>query len=388
MATARRISHKSKVAIQQEVPATDSQLPDRRWLRQLRSRLAKWFDQHARDLPWRQTRDPYHVWISEIMLQQTQVATVIPYFERFIAAFPTIAALAAAPEQQVLRHWEGLGYYRRARQLHRAAALIVAEFDGRFPDRMDHVRQLPGIGRYTAGAILSIAFDQPQPIVEANTQRLYSRLLAYRGDLASKGGQQLLWDFATALAPENGAGMLNQALMELGALVCTPRSPACPRCPVAALCPTFRQGWQEQIPRPRAKPIIEAVRHAAVVVRRRQKILLRQQRPDERWAGLWDFPRFELPDSDIELKDRLAAGVLTQTGIAIGPAAPLVVLKHGVTRFRITLECFEAKYASQTGTPISETRWVGTKELSDYPLSITGRRLARLLQTDERSTDE
>jgi A/G-specific adenine glycosylase len=380
MATASRIAHKSKTAKQESISSLPAdQLPDRPWLKSFRSQLLKWFGEHARDLPWRRSRDPYRVWVSEIMLQQTQVATVIPYFERFLAAFPTIADLAAAPEQQELRHWEGLGYYRRARQLHRAAQLIASELKGKFPDDPDEVRRLPGIGRYTAGAILSIAFDQPQPIVEANTQRLYSRLLAYGGDLQNKQGQRLLWDFAAAVLPRRGAGTLNQALMELGALICTPRAPACQACPVAALCRARRDGLQEQIPRPRPKPVIEAVRHAAVVVRRGGKILLRQQRPEERWAGLWDFPRFALEQINGEVDAELSAGVLAQTGVRIGPASPLAVLKHGVTRFRITLECFDAAGLSQRGKAISETRWVDVAELDDYPLSTTGRRLADLV---------
>src|SRR5437870_3575879 len=174
-----------------------------------------WCADHARELPWRRSRDPYPVWVSELMLQQTQVATVRDYFKRFIAAFPTVDELAAADEQDVLRLWEGLGYYRRARQLHRAAQSIVAEHGGQFPNEREAVRKLPGIGRYTAGAILSIAFDQPEPILEANTVRLLSRLAAYRGDPLAKPGQDLLWAWAEALVPREEPGLFNQALMEL-----------------------------------------------------------------------------------------------------------------------------------------------------------------------------
>ena len=182
------------------------------------------------------------------MLQQTQVATVAEYFPRFLQAFPTVQALAAAPEEQVLRLWEGLGYYRRARQLHRAAGVIVAEHDGRFPRELQAVLQLPGIGRYTAGAITSIAFDARSPILEANTIRLLSRLLAYRGDLQQAAAQKKLWAFAEQLLPQRKTGAFNQALMELGSLVCSPRSPDCRQCPVMSLCPTFREGLQDVIP--------------------------------------------------------------------------------------------------------------------------------------------
>ena len=199
--------------------------PDAAWRRAFRRQLLAWYRRHKRDLPWRRTSDPYAVWVSEIMLQQTQVATVIPYFERFLAAFPTIRALAAADERDVLRHWEGLGYYRRARQMHLAARVLVAQHAASFPRELDTVRTLPGIGRYTAGAIASIAFDLRAPILEANTVRLLSRLVAFDGDPASTAGQHALWSLADALLPARGCGEFNQALMELGSLVCAPPGP-------------------------------------------------------------------------------------------------------------------------------------------------------------------
>ena len=211
-------------------------LPDPQWQRELRRRLVAWYATNARELPWRRSSDPYRIWVSEIMLQQTQVATVKPYFDRFLDAFPTVEALAAADEHQVLRLWEGLGYYRRARQLHRAAQQIVAEHGGQFPRDRETVRQLPGIGRYTAGAILSMAFDAREPILEANTVRLWSRLLAYRGDATSAAGSRLLWGAAEAILPRTGSGTLNQSLMELGSTVCLPKAPRCDACPVAMLC--------------------------------------------------------------------------------------------------------------------------------------------------------
>ena len=185
---------------------TRRSLPDAAWMAQFRRRILAWFRGNARDLPWRRTRDPYAIWVSEIMLQQTQVVTVIGYFERFLAAFPTIADLAAADEQQVLRLWEGLGYYRRARQLHAAARVIVAEHQGRFPREPQQIRALPGIGRYTAGAIASIGWDAREPILEANTIRVFSRLLAYRGDPQKNAGQQLLWEFAAGCCPRGTPG--------------------------------------------------------------------------------------------------------------------------------------------------------------------------------------
>src|SRR5829696_9017185 len=224
------------------------------WKRKLRRSLLAWFKRHKRDLPWRASRDPYRVWLSEIMLQQTQVVTVVPYFDRIIAAFPNVEALAAADEADVLRLWEGLGYYRRARQLHAAARAIVGEHGGVFPDDPEAVRTLPGVGRYIAGAILSFAFDRPAPIVEANTQRVLARWLAWRDDLKTPASVARLWQAAAALVPPEGAGRFNQAFMELGATVCTPRAPLCLICPVAAECRARALGLQDALPVRSAPP--------------------------------------------------------------------------------------------------------------------------------------
>jgi A/G-specific adenine glycosylase len=359
-------------------------LPDATCRRALRRRLLAWYDIHARDLPWRRRAgDPYAVWLSEIMLQQTQVGTVKAYFDRFIHALPTIESLAQADEHKVLRLWEGLGYYRRARQLHQAAKLIVAEHDGRFPRDPQVVRRLPGIGRYTAGAILSIAFDAREPILEANTLRLLSRLLGYAGDPRSTDGQRLLWAMAEILLPRRSVGRFNQALMELGSEVCTPRSPQCEQCPIALQCLAYQQGRQQEIPPPKNKPPIEAVREAAVVVRRRGRILLLRWPKGRRWAGLWDFPRFPIHAEPIAaLHQELIENVRELTGVTIAPGQNIATLTHGVTRFRITLDCYRAEYRScdrKTAAPL-ETQWVRTTELDDYPLSSTGRKLANLVK--------
>ena len=222
------------------------------WLRTFRGRLRSWYANKARDLPWRQTRDPYRIWVSEVMLQQTQVETVKPYFQRFLKAFPNVKRLAAAKEEEVLRLWEGLGYYRRGRQLHAAAVKIVDEHGGRFPREVPSLLALPGIGRYTAGAIASIAFDRRAPILEANTIRLHARLIGYRQDPAKSAGQKLLWEAAEDVLPRKEVARFNQALMELGSLVCTPRRPRCEQCPVSNLCAVFAAGSR----RMRARPVL------------------------------------------------------------------------------------------------------------------------------------
>lgn len=352
------------------------EFPDARWRRRLRQALLDWFAQSARDLPWRRTRDPYSIWISETMLQQTQVETVRAYYERFLQRFPTVMDLANADEQEVLRVWEGLGYYRRARQLHQAARQIVERHGGQFPTDFESVRQLPGVGRYTAGAVLSIALDQPLPILEANTIRLYCRLLAYSGDPYRSAGQKTLWEFAEFLVPESGAGAFNQALMELGSGVCRPQSPACLICPVTQLCPTRAQGLQEQVPRSKAAKQYEAVQEAAVLIRRQGKLLVRRCASNERWAGLWDFPRFVI-DQLPAPKDRVVACVEQMIGVKVELGEQVTQIKYGVTRFRITLAAYEARYRSGKLNGQHECRWIAADELSELPLSVTGRKLTR-----------
>jgi A/G-specific adenine glycosylase len=357
-------------------------LPEGRWKETFRRRLFAWFRRSARDLPWRRTRDPYSVWVSEIMLQQTQVATVIPYFERFLATFPTIESLAKAPESKVLRLWEGLGYYRRARQLHEAAKIIASEHGGVFPTELATVQSLPGIGRYTAGAILSIARDAREPILEANTIRLLSRLLAYRGDPRRSAGQQLLWTFAKALLPRRSTGVFNQALMELGSTICTPRDPRCAACPVESLCPTRTKGWQRLVPPPKSKKRYEQVSEAAVIVWRGDRVLVRRCADRERWAGLWDFPRFACRHRRGEACRReIAQKVASLTGVDVELGARLTTVKYGVTRFRITLVCYQAAYVKG---PIQDgqARWIVPEELDELPLSVTGRQLSRLAQSN------
>jgi A/G-specific adenine glycosylase len=347
-----------------------------------RRRLLAWYGKHARDLPWRQGRDAYRIWLSEVMLQQTTVAMATPYFDRFVAAFPTVHHLAGADEQRILHMWEGLGYYRRARGLHAAAKQVVAEHGGEFPRDVKSLMRLPGVGRYTAGAVASFAFDVPAPIVEVNTLRVLTRLTAYKGDPASTAGQRFVWQTAEDLLPRNGAGRFNYALMELGAIVCKPAAPRCEACPVTAHCAAFQLGLQSELPRLAAKPKVTAVREAAVVVRRNGHVLLRQRPKGERWEGMWDFPRFELAsEGPLFVRDELIAKVREQTGVAIEPGGVLKTLKHGVTRFRITLDCYEARPAGGRvrSTAQRPVRWTPLAELTLLPLSVSGRKIAGLI---------
>jgi A/G-specific adenine glycosylase len=349
----------------------------------LRRRLLAWYAKHARDLPWRRSRDPYRVWISEIMLQQTQVATVRDYFTRFIQTFPNVRRLAVADEADVLRLWEGLGYYRRARQLHAAAQQVVAQHAGTLPQEPGELQSLPGIGRYTAGAIASIAFDKRAAILEANTIRLLSRLIAFRGNPHSTTGQRLLWQVAEKILPQKHVAKFNQALMELGSLVCTPVEPKCNECPLATLCAANAAGLQREIPAAKPRTVFTELREAAVIVRKNGSLLMRRCGDDERWAGLWDFPRFELEASGpLFAMDEIATKVAAQTGITCAPRTHLRTIRHGVTRFRITLDCYEAAFVSGRVRPVAKSavRWLALAELSALPLSTTGRKIANLIR--------
>jgi A/G-specific adenine glycosylase len=347
-------------------------------LARLRRRLLTWFDRHRRDLPWRRDRDPYRVWVSEVMLQQTTVAAVGPYFERFVAAFPTVTALARADEQDVLRLWEGLGYYRRARHLHRAACRLAAEHGGRLPDDPAVWADLPGVGRYILGAVLSQAFDRRLPIVEANSLRVLCRLFGYAGDPRSGDGQKWLWETARRVLPAKRVGDFNQAVMELGALVCTPAAPKCDVCPVAGECVARAKGLQDMIPRKAARPAVTEVREVALAIRRGPRVLL-ARRPDDapRWANMWEFPHGELEaDESYEAAAVRLLGPLTGLTADLGPE--LLTVRHGVTRFRITLVCLEAEYRGGKFRSAFYDRglWLRPAELAEYPVSVPQRKLA------------
>jgi A/G-specific adenine glycosylase len=352
--------------------------------RRLPKRLLDWFAHSRRDFPWRRDRDPYRIWVSEVMLQQTQAATVVPYFERFLLAFPTLADLAAADEQDVLRLWEGLGYYRRARDLLRTAQSLAATNGGRFPDEPAALDGLPGLGRYTRNAVLSQAFDRRLPILEANSVRVLTRLFGRTGDPRLGPEQRWLWAAAEALLPSRRVGDFNQALMELGALVCTPATPRCGECPLAGNCVARQLGLQAVIPARASPPAPTLIREAAVVIRRGEQVLLLQRPPEGRWASLWEFPHGPLVDG--EAPDAAAARLLPElTGLKCRLGSELITLRHGVTRFRITLVCFEAEYLSGEfrSAFYRQAGWLTPKELGAYPVSSPQRRLAKAL-TDDR----
>lgn len=329
------------------------------------------------------------------MLQQTTVVAVVPYFERFLARFPTVQELAAATQDEVLKYWEGLGYYSRARNIHKAANEVVSRFGGEFPRTVDELHSLPGIGRYTAGAIMSFAFNLPAPIVEANTLRLYCRLMAYADNPRSTAGQRALWKFAEELVPDRDPGSINQALMEIGSQVCTPTSPRCEECPLQAICKAFATGMQSELPRLAARPEITPVIEYSIAIKRDERYLLRKNPEGQRWAGLWDFVRLStipeelLPDKGLKPQRSIPAALTRELERTVRDACGcesrisdfISEIKHSVTRYRIRLQCLIAEW--QGGEPIGEEiRWLSPTEFDNVPLSVTGRKFALLLSSE------
>lgn len=356
---------------------------DAKWKAAFRRKILKWFDGNQRDLPWRKNKTRYRIWVSEIMLQQTQVATVRNYYDRFIKSFPTVSELAAADESHVLKLWEGLGYYRRARQMHAAAKTIVELHDGEFPIDFESILSLPGIGRYTAGAILSISHDQRLPILEGNTIRLFARLAKMRSDPRTTPNQKILWRFSESLLPRKRCGDFNQALMELGSEVCHPKRPKCLACPISDLCPTAIQGLQEQIPVSTKTMKYEDINEAVVVVRKGNKFLIRQCGPGERWENLWDFPRYciERTIGPDQLCILLSEKLKQQTGLTAVVHRSTRQIKHAVTRFRITLDCCPANNVKGRLKRSPEVlKWMTIKEIQQAPMSVTGRKIAESLK--------
>lgn len=295
--------------------------------------LLAWYRRGNRDLPWRRSRDPYFIWVSEIMLQQTRVDTVIPYFNRFVERFPTVRDLAEAPEADVLKHWEGLGYYSRARNLQAAAKEVTERYGGRIPDDVEAVRGLKGVGPYTSGAILSIAFNRPEPAVDGNVMRVLSRYFCIDEDIAKPATRVGMEGLARELIPEGAAGDFNQALMELGALVCTPRSPHCLTCPVMEHCAGRIAGREEELPvKSKAKPPKPQHRLAVLAKRADGRVLARQRPAQGLLARLWELPHVEAPGVDTwdsaEAGPRWLAETLALEGVDVAPTRHLGDAEH------------------------------------------------------------
>jgi A/G-specific adenine glycosylase len=351
----------------------------------IRSRLLTWYHHHRRDLPWRGETSPYRIWISEVMLQQTQIATVIPYYQRFLERFPTLADLAAASLSEVLKLWEGLGYYARARNLHRAAIEIMEQHGGRFPRSYAELRQLPGFGDYSAGAVASIAFGEAVPAIDGNVRRVLARLLALSEDVTRGSAVQRLHEFASALVDPEVPGDWTQAMMELGATVCGPQHPRCPLCPVNDLCQARQQGLERSLPVKPAKKPLPHFDVAAAVIRQDGRVLIAQRPPQGMLGGLWEFPGGKQEPHET-LAECLHREIREELGVDIAVDEPIVIVKHSYTHFKITLHAFACRLLA--GQPqalgVADWRWVTPAELDAFAFPRTDQKIIVAMRGDQR----
>jgi len=328
-------------------------------------RLLAWYGLCGRDLPWRNTRDPYRIWLSEIMLQQTTVTAVIPYYQRFLNIFPAVAVLAGAPLDKVIELWAGLGYYSRARNLHRAAQTVVSDFGGSFPATVAELTTLPGIGRSTAGAIVSIAFDRPAPILDGNVRRVLVRLFAYEGDPRSTAAERQLWTWAEALTSKDQPHDYAQAIMDLGAMVCVPRDPACLDCPLADLCQARRMGLERQLPASRPGKRVPVRRQVALLVERGGRYLVRPRPAEGFLGGLWEFPVGGLSDGESPL---VAAGRLAGELGVNGERQTAGRLRHAYSHFTLELDLVTVQLEPGGRVAEGDWQWQSPAQLARTPL--------------------
>ncbi len=376
-------------------------------IRTIQGAMARWFAKTQRTMPWRGSRDPYAIWVSEIMLQQTQVETVRPYFLRFMRSFPDVQALARAPLGRVLKAWEGLGYYSRARNLHRAARLVVKDLAGRLPDSAAALRKLPGIGPYTAGAIASIAFGQEEPALDGNVARVLCRVFCIRQNPKKATTQRKLWGLAKELVTPGrttrqvSAGIINQALMDLGAMVCVPRRPRCDVCPLgqpwclaptvpgtsgAALCVARQRGEQDRLP-VRAKR--KAVPHydiAVGLIWRKGRVLIDRRKPEGLLGGLWEFPGGKRRWGE-SLKAALRREVREELVVGVRVGRPFMKVRHAYSHFRITIHVFECRLSAPARPAIKALgcaawRWARVSDLGRYAFPAANQKILAAMRRD------
>jgi len=331
--------------------------------------LTRWFVKNQRSLPWRMTSDPYSIWVSEVMLQQTQVSTVIPYYEKFLEAFPSLESLAKAPEEKVLKLWAGLGYYSRARNLHKGAQYLVSHLQNSFPQQRAEILKVPGIGPYTAGAILSIAFNLKEPLVDGNVERVFSRYFGYSDPIDSVKAKKFFWKKAEELVNlSQEPRLFNQALMELGSLICTKSTPQCGDCPIQKDCTAFQQNLTQDIPRKQKKVKYKEVFLVKLIFENQGRFFLRKNRKTEWWAGLWDFPSMEL-DSPKNWTTKIQKLAESHSPVAW---KELSHEKHTVTHHKLSVIPLHLKVRKK---PPFEGEWVLGSDLKDRPVSALVRRI-------------
>ncbi len=360
--------------------------PSHEQIASIQEALLAWYKVHQRDLPWRRTTDPYAIWISEVMLQQTQVPTALPYYERFVACFPDIKTLAEARLDDVLKAWEGLGYYARAKNLHRAAKQVLEERGGQLPSTYKELLKLPGIGRYTAGAIASIAFGKDEPVLDGNVIRVLCRLFLIETDPKKGPTRKKLWRIARTLIPTGKASLANQALMDLGATLCTVQMPRCDGCPLASDCLAHCEGREAELPvRSKRKRIPHYSIATGLVWDRPQspeaKLLITKRKADDMLGGLWEFPGGH-QESGETLEECLRRELWEELRIEVAIQEPFVTVKHAYSHFRVTLHTFHCLHTN--GNPqtidVEEWRWVSLKDVDQYAFPTADRKIIAALR--------
>jgi A/G-specific adenine glycosylase len=347
--------------------------------------LLSWYRDHGRNLPWRQTRDPYAIWVAEVMLQQTRVETVIPYFKRWMGTFPTIETLAAADREEVLAQWEGLGYYRRAHLIHQAAQLVVQEHDRRLPDDPAELERLPGIGRYTAAAIAAIAFNLDSIALDGNLRRVLSRLIDLDQEPRSAQGEAKLLEAGKSYLPTGRGAAFNQALMDLGSLICRSAEPSCSQCPVAEHCLAKQRGTQAQRPLKRTKRRIPHHQVTAAVLRRNGKVLIGRRPQGKLLGGLWEFPGGKR-DNEESLETCIRREIKEELGVEIEALDRIGAYDHAYTHFRVTVVAFGCKLIRGRPRAIEheEILWAEISRLDQYPMGKVDRLIAKDLAAGQR----
>jgi len=340
----------------------------------LQTRLLNWYNNNKRILPWRDHPSAYAVWVSEIMLQQTRVETVIPYFEEWMRLFPNLQALAEASEQDVLNAWEGLGYYSRARNLHKAAKHVVDELDGNLPDELTELIKLPGIGRYTAGAIASIAFGKDEPALDGNLKRVYARLFDLSEPVDSPKDERILWDVARQNLPRGKAGDFNQALMDLGAMICLPKNPRCSICPLIEDCKAKLSGTQNIRPVRKPKKVVPHYVHVAGVIIKRGKVLLAQRPSNGLLGGMWEFPNGRVDGDPV---GELVKVLKSEYGLRVRKKEAVGVVRHAYTHFKVTVHAYRCEYSSTFNE--KNLKWVLLDDLDKFPMGKVDRRIADMI---------
>jgi len=356
---------------------------EEKYKQRFRRRLLSWYEKHRRDMPWRETDDPYKIWVSEIMLQQTQVSTVKPYYRAFVRRFPTVGRLAKANLNEVMKVWEGLGYYGRARNLHKAAQEVVTRFEGQIPDNLQDLLSLPGIGRYTAGAILSIAYHQPVEILDGNVIRLLSRVFHVTENVDMTETRKVLWDIARRVLPRKHVQDFNQALMELGSQVCKPRRPLCETCPMAPVCEANRLSIQTQLPVRTPRKPVPHYDVTAGIIWKGDKLLITLRPPRGLLGGLWEFPGGTLEAGEI-LEGCLHREIREELGIDIEVGDPIVSVKHAYTHFKITLHAFHCQYRGGRIQCLAcdDYRWISTDSFHEYAFPAADRKIIEILEKE------